>query len=191
MADLEQNEAACQSIIYFYFTFRDIEKQSVENAIRSLISQLYHKREDARGPLDSLYATCNNGGNQPGQASLQAAFQSMIAKCDEVWIVLDALDECHADSKHPVYGLLPWIKSLQSLLLNTHLLVTSRPEQDIKSSIETWASNDSIILLQSEVVDDDISSYVRYHVRQMERWRAVPEVRGAIETQLIERADGM
>ncbi|KAF6825274.1 pfs domain-containing protein [Colletotrichum musicola] len=55
---------ASSNLVYFYFEFNDINKQSVGKAVRSLISQLYNKTQDhtVRKEVDALYSACQNGG---------------------------------------------------------------------------------------------------------------------------------
>ncbi|KAF3226538.1 hypothetical protein TWF106_000279 [Orbilia oligospora] len=44
-------EPACQPLIYFYFDFIDVGKQTLENILRFLILQLYHKYDGALAHL--------------------------------------------------------------------------------------------------------------------------------------------
>lgn len=78
---------------------------------------------------------------------------------------------------------------------NIHLLVTSRPEHDIKTVLSTVAkSEQDIIPIQSDLVDDDIRRYVHTRVREddgLKRWRSRQEILEEIETQLMEKANGM
>jgi hypothetical protein len=83
-----------QILLYFYFDFTDTDKQTLNNVIRSLISQLYHKRKDTEKLLDSLFTSCNNGRSQPTVESLCKVFLQMIDQAQEIYIVLDALNEC-------------------------------------------------------------------------------------------------
>jgi hypothetical protein len=84
---------------------------------------------------------------------------------------------------------------LQPEQRNIRLLVTSRPEHDIKTVLSTLAkSEENIIPIQSDLVYDDVRSYVRTRVREdagLKRWRSRPEVLEEIETQLMEKANGM
>ncbi len=119
----------------------------------------------------------------------------MIDQVKEVWIVLDALDECCTRNGEPTEGLLSWIRDLlSSEQRNVHLLATSRPEQDIKSIVSDFAHADDMIHIQSDLVTNDIRMYVHTRVRQQEglkRWRSQPKVQDEIETRLMERVDGM
>lgn len=191
VTDLGNDIAASEYLLYFYFNFNDIDKRSTENAVRSMIDQLYRKSAGARSVVDSLYATHEKSGGQPGHAALQKVLCDMITKCRGAWIVLDGLDECETRGRHTTDSVLTWIENLRSSLPNVHILITSRPEEDIKSSIEAWAGTQEIVPLQSGLVADDINAFIRTKVQQMARWRAQPETQNLIMSTINERANGM
>ncbi|KAH8587961.1 hypothetical protein B0O99DRAFT_694005 [Bisporella sp. PMI_857] len=188
--DLQMSQECSPALLYFYFDFTDAQKQSFENAIRSFIDQLYFKCDSVQKHLESVYYSCENGKRQPSIDSLRKAFANMIHEAGEVWIVLDALDECK-----PRKELLSWIKDhFQSSQAKVHLLITSRPEQDIKSAVERYASNEEMIDIRGDLIEGDICSYVRARVRAREglsRWQQRPDIQGEIETALLEKAHGM
>ncbi len=88
--------------------------------------------------------------------------------------------------------LLNWLHSLAGPEL--HLLVTSRPEHDIQRAITRWATLIAYIPLQNQLVDRDISSYIRWEVRNrpgLKRWEGHEKVQQEIEGTLTEKAGGM
>jgi len=184
-----------QPILYFYFDFSDTGKQTLESMIRSFIIQLSYKHEDAWKQLDTLFSSCEDGRRQPSRESLCGVFLRMTEHFKELWIVLDALDECYTRKGPPTEGLLLWMKELlASKQRNTHLLMTSRSEQDITSGVREFAHNNDIVPIQSDQITADIRAYVRTRVRQdksFKRWRPRPDVQREIEIRLIEKANGM
>lgn len=189
-----KTETNYQPILYFYFDFTDINKQSLDNAIRSLISQLYKEKENVRKRLDILYSSSDDGRQQPTIESLCALFQSMVQEAGEVWVVLDALDECQKRNDYPAGGLLAWIESLRDSHMNIHLLITSRPEQDIEEAIAKIAWKEEIIPLQSDLIQDDIRRYIEERVRHsngLSRWHKRLDIQRNIKDTLIEKANGM
>jgi Cdc6-like AAA superfamily ATPase len=182
--------------LYFYFDFSDSNKQTLENMVQSLISQLYYKRMDTQTLLDSLFSSHENGRRQPSCESLCKVFLQMVDQVKDVYFVLDALDECKTRKGSQFEGLLAWMKTLlQSDQRNVHLLVTSRPEHDIKRILSILAeSEEEIIPIQSNLITEDIRSYVRTRVREsdgLKRWKSRLDVLDEIETQLMEKANGM
>jgi hypothetical protein len=124
------------TLLYFYFDFSDFYKQTLDNMIRSLVGQLYHKYEETRTFVDSLYSSCEDGRRQPRCELLCQVFLKMIDSLDSLYIVLDALDECSTRAGSHSEGLLSWMEDLLgSKQRDIHLLVTSRPEQDIQSKL--------------------------------------------------------
>ncbi|KAF2184785.1 purine and uridine phosphorylase [Zopfia rhizophila CBS 207.26] len=174
-----------QSLLYFYFDFSDTHKQILESMVRSLTAQ----------QLDSLFSSRQDGRQQPTSESLCKVLLHQIEQVKEVWIVLDALDECRTRKGPPTEGLLSWIREVLHLeQRNVQLLVTSRLEQDIESGIMEFARNDDIVPIQSSAITNDIREYVRTRVQgdnPLKRWRNRLDVQQEIETRLIEKADGM
>jgi hypothetical protein len=185
-----------QLLLYFYFDFTDASKQTLDNVLRSLISQLYHKRKDTQKLLDSLFSSCDDGRRQPSCESLCKVFLQMVTQTEEIYLVLDALDECGTRKGLLSEGLLAWIQSLLDLQQrNIHLLVTSRPEHDIELVLRKLAQSDEdIVLIQSDLIKDDIRSYVHTRVKTsdgLKRWRSRTDVLDEIQRVLMEKAQGM
>jgi Cdc6-like AAA superfamily ATPase len=190
---IEHLERTCldQSLLYFYFDFNDSSKQTFENAIQSLISQLYYKRKDTQQLLNSVFSSHEDGRRQPSCELLCKVFSQMTDQAKEVYVVLDALDECPVRN-----GLLLWIETLLQLgQRDVHLLVTSRPEHDIELVLSKLAhQKEDIVPIQNDLVSNDIRKYIQTRVRTgdgLKRWKSRPDVLDKIETQLIEKANGM
>ncbi|KAI1821809.1 hypothetical protein F4861DRAFT_532688 [Xylaria intraflava] len=187
-----------QNVLYFYFDFNDTSKQNFDMMLRSLISQLYghYKNADVRGSLDALYSSCDDGQKQPRLESLCATFRDMVQRSGtEIWVAIDALDECTIRQEYPNKGLLPWIQDVGAFP-NIHLLITSRPEQDIEAAIrKSTCDSVTFMHIQSSLVKSDIDAYVRSRVRShgqlRDRWNTRPDIQARIEDTLIEKADGM
>ncbi|KAF4923619.1 Vegetative incompatibility protein HET-E-1 [Colletotrichum fructicola] len=132
--DLESSETHGRHLLSFYFTFADSAKQSLDGAIRSLIWQLFTKSAAAKMRLAIAYdSKCSKGSKQPSTGMLREILKEMIGDSDEVWIVLDALDECQLRSTLANKGLLEWLQHLlDHKHANLHVAVTSRPDLRIK-----------------------------------------------------------
>jgi len=119
----------------------------------------------------------------------------MVEEAKGVYVVLDALDECQTRKGSPSEGLLPWITNLRLDERDLHLLVTSRPEHDIEVVLRELAkSEEDIVPIQSDLINDDIRSYVRTRMRDnggLKRWKSRLDVLEEIETHLMEKAHGM
>jgi hypothetical protein len=186
-----------RALIYFYFDFSDPKKQSFEAMMKSLIKQLYLCSVKARKPLVSAFSL--NHESQDSE-TLQKIFLEMLeASQQEVWIVLDALDECNMTELTSKTGLLAWITSFinSTQAAETHLLMTSRPEQDIRSEMLAAIPDEPRrICLQNSKVDMDIRSYICDEVRgrkRLKKWSNFPgmDVQKMIEDKLVQKAKGM
>ncbi|KAF3934310.1 Ankyrin-1 [Dactylella cylindrospora] len=183
--------SSCQPLLYFYFDFNDVEKQTFEKMIRTLISQLSDQCPNTSSRLEVLFDESNK--KQPSSQSLRETLMGMIGQVKELWLVLDALDECRREERRE---LLSWMKeTLQgSERWNVHLIVTSRRERDLETGIMEFAGPDSFIPIQSDLIADDIKAYIRWRVRHgegLKRWRSYPKVQNMIETTLGDNANGM
>ncbi|RKK83781.1 hypothetical protein BFJ69_g2518 [Fusarium oxysporum] len=180
-------------VLYFYITFTDSQKQSLDAILRSLINQLYRSRQETRHPITLLYSKCGDGSSQATVEQLESTFRDMLSVGGEVFVLIDALDEYQNRSTQRD-DLLTWIESFHKEPVNTNLLVTSRPEHDIKTSIETWADSDSIISLKTDNVGRDISDYVRDEVTKstsFRRWHGHTSTQNDIVNTLTAKADGV
>ncbi|KAK8245511.1 hypothetical protein IWZ00DRAFT_428803, partial [Phyllosticta capitalensis] len=185
---------AAQSLLYFYFDFSDSSKQSLEAALRSLITQLCRDNENVREHVSRFFAEQNKQHQHANTESLRTLFKHLVQQLGEVWIVLDALDECKTLNDRPDGGLLPWIKSFHDSKSNVHIAALSRPEQNIKAFVERWVRSQNIIEIQSDLVKDDIRAFVHARVREHEglsRWSSRPKIQEEIENTLLEKANGM
>jgi nucleoside phosphorylase len=187
--DMVHHDLTHQVLLYFYFDFKDIGKQSLNSMLRSLVKQLCKERPHASRFLHHLWASHDQGSREPSTKSLQGALQSMLSGVSNVSIVLDALDESTTRNE-----LLAWLKTLvRSKANNCRLLVTSRREKDIELALQSWTSAEERITIQQNEVEEDLAAYINDRVRnggELERWRRMPEVQREIELHLLEKANG-
>ncbi|KAK6350646.1 hypothetical protein TWF718_003833 [Orbilia javanica] len=182
-----------RQLLYFYFDYNYKSKQSLEQMLRVLVSQLYNQIDDASKHIYDLFLSCSNGKNQPTCQSLCEVFLSMTEKAGEVWLVLDALDECPRGSRKE---LLAWIQDINtdSECRNIHLLVTSRLEPDIQYAISECPVSSCTLSLGGDLIGEDINAYIKFRVGEdpeFRRWRPRPKERKRIETVLSNKANGM
>jgi hypothetical protein len=187
---LASGTTPAQVLLYFYFDFNDTNKQTLQNLLRSLVSQLYQAQPDAREPLDQLWQSMRDSNQQLSNQSLEEVLLSMLGKCKDVRIVLDALDE--STTRRDLLG---WLWDvLGAGCFTGRILVTARREADIESALPGWILPGERISIQQGNVNEDIRAYVVHAVRSsegLERWHNLPEVQDEIETELAKEADGM
>ncbi|RFU30804.1 hypothetical protein B7463_g5547, partial [Scytalidium lignicola] len=188
--NIHQTQDSSCVVVYFFFDFKDADKQSLEKMIRALIAQLYSKCGNAQKELKALFSSCDEGRKQPTQESLCITFQHMMKHIEKIKIVIDALDECTTRG-----DLLLWMKEFSNVNgVKSNILVTSRDEEDIRSGLELWLYQANFVPVQRNSVHSDIRAYVQKTLREngdFERWHSTPSIQNEIETEIMKKADGM
>ena len=185
---LRHAKADC-AVLYFFFDFRDPGQQTIDHLIRSLIAQLFIRVESCRDHLTALYEQCKY--STPSTEVLFKVFCAMVLSASEVYLVIDAMDECSTRS-----ALTAYIRdACTSISEKLSVVATSRLEADLESQICMWANKGCSISLQQKLVDPDIANYThtRLHANDggFRRWHSQPWVLVEIETELTEKAAGM
>ena len=194
---MKLRDAENATLAYFYFDYRDEQKQNVRNVVTSLLVQLSGYSKPCCDIIYRLYLTHGKGMQQPSNHLLINYLKEMLAAAAQhpIFIVMDALDECpDLGMPTPREAVLNLVKDLVCLHLhvpNLHIVVTSRPEVDIQTRLKPLAVN--AISLQDErrqkaVISNYVSS-VMSSDEQMKQWQ--DEDKSLVAKELSERADGM
>jgi ankyrin repeat protein len=183
---------------FFYFDFRNANKQSLRDLLPSLLTQLSARSSPRCDILSELYSLHDNGKNQPSDIVLTKCLQDMLSLPDQspIYLIMDALDESPVTSEIPPARerVLQLLKDLVDLgLPNLHICITSRPEIDIRNAIEPLTSL-RVSLHDETGQKEDIADYVRSIVysnsdTNMRRWKK--DDKEIVVKTLSERADGM
>jgi len=183
---------------YFYFDFRDANKQSLHDLVPSLLTQLSARSVSRRDILSQLHEDHDKGKRQPSDDLLAQCLKSTLTLSDQhpIYLIIDAVDECPNSSGIPTprERVLQLIAELVELRLpNVRVCVTSRPEIDIREVLEPLTSR-RVCLHDQTGQKEDIANYIRLVVYSdseliMKRWRT--EDKELVIETLSERADGM
>ena len=125
------------SMAYFYFDFRDINKQNRRDLLLSLVTQLSDQSHRHCDILNDFYLNHGSGAEQPSEDGLMQCLKDTLTIPDQppVYLIIDALDEC-LDTfglPSPREKVLDLVRELVEFSpLNLRLCVTSRPEVDIR-----------------------------------------------------------
>jgi len=189
-------DSGSASMAYFYFDFRDIDKQKLQDLLPSLLIQLSSRSDHCCDILSQLYFVHDRGTQKPNDRGMVECLKEML-RCleeDPTYLILDALDECPITSGNlsPREEVLEFVDELVGLHLpNLHICVTSRPELDIQAVLEPLAAH-PVSLHDESGQKQDIADYVSSFVnsdRRMRRWRE--DDRDLVISTLSEKADGM
>ncbi len=181
---------------YFFFDFRDTRKQHRRDLLSSLLFQLSAKSDACYHIFSRLYLDHDEGSRQPSDDALFDCLTEMLKVEGQppVYLIIDALDECPNVSGIPTARekVLEILEDLVSLEVpKLHICVSSRPEFDIRTSLEPVAPF-RVFLDDESGQKADISAYLTSFVhsdRKMRKWPA--EYKQLIIDTLSEKADGM
>ena len=184
------------SMAYFYFDFRDADKQRLHNLLPSLLIQLSARSDPCCDILSRLHSLHDRGVRKPSDRAMIDCLKEMISleARGPMYIIMDALDECPAISTipSPREEVLEFVEELVDLHLpNVHICVTSRPEHDIHAALGHLTPH-PVSLHNESGQQQDITNYVGAFVqsdRRMRRWR--DEDKDLVIKRLSEKADGM
>ncbi|UKZ65142.1 uncharacterized protein TrAtP1_006338 [Trichoderma atroviride] len=181
------------ALAYYYFSFSDVKKQNVDGMLASLIKQICSRRPNKQ-LLDRLgeYMVKEQ---RPDTKTLGEALISSLFGYSDVYVVIDALDECPALNERRERLL----ESVDSILANApdslHVFLTSRREQDIDTQIRPHLSKsckmEIDLLAHREILNRDIRHYIdsRLATKKFKFW---PEnVKMKARESLFDKADCM
>ena len=181
---------------YFFFDFKDKRKQDPRALLSSLVIQLSHQSSSFCDILSGYHSSHQSGSQQPSDRTLTQCLEDILNLPGRVpvYLIIDALDECPKttgipSSRQKVLALVRKIVDLN--LPHLRLCITSRPEIDIRTSLEILTSN-RISLHDEMGQKQDIVNFVTsvvYSDEDMRRWRD-DDKKFVIKT-LSEKADGM
>jgi len=177
------------AIAFYYFSFNDAEKQKVCNFLRPLLAQLAAQNHRIIAKVEALH-NCYRQGNPPIDV-LKATLRSALELQGEVFLLVDALDECPSDGgvRQELCATLVDFSSWG--LSNLHILATSRREPDIEESLSK-ISDMTAISIQNNVVDTDVELHVKSQLAndmKLKKWPS--HIKEEIEVALVKGANGM
>ena len=190
------HEAGLATMAYYYFDFRDVRKQDCYGLLTSLLSQLSAKSDSCSDLLSQLRSKHATGTGSPTTRALTKSIKDMLSLPGQgqIYLIIDALDECPDVSGTPSAReeVLDLVQELVGLKLsNLHLCVASRPEIDIRKSLEPLEPL-QISLHDERGQKEDIIKYIKSVVhsdRKMRSWR--DDDKELVIKVLSEKADGM
>ena len=190
-------DAGRASMAYFYFDFRDVDKQKLHDLLPSLLIQLSARSNPRCDVLSQLYSAHNRGVRKPSDRAMVECLEEMLSLEGQppIYIILDALDECPVTSSvppSPREEVLEFVDELVALHLpNLHICITSRPEHDIRVVLERLTEH-PVSLHDESGQQEDITNYIISFVcsnQRMRRWR--DEDKNLVIKILSEKAGGM
>jgi hypothetical protein len=177
-------------LAYFHFDFRDKNKQSRNNLLRSLLFQLSAQSDNFSGILSHLQSPiCDSEGGtrQPTDGELTRCLKKMLSSShttpsasedrQAVYLIIDGVDECPDRSESEIPSAQAEVLNLIEQLVgwhlpNLHLCVTSLLEVGKHTALKD-STTLSVSLHKQSGHQEDINGYVKsavYSDPKMESW---------------------
>ena len=189
------------AIAYWYFSFSESGTLNLGNSLSSLLRQLCSVTNVVPTSIQDLWKRHNFSGSRPSNDFLLTVLDEMIdefaRESREVFLVLDALDECPARLDNAATSSIneKYI-SLRSEVLDTlmhladnhsnlRIIATSRKEVDIQSRFESQPC-----LNIEDHVSDDLDIFVRKSLDKIietDNWKGA--YRSEIQSRLVSAED--
>ncbi|KAI1055328.1 hypothetical protein LB506_011510 [Fusarium annulatum] len=146
-------------IAYVYCNFQRQNDQTAKELVASLLKQLLQGLPAMPESIKLLYERHRTKGSPPSLEDVSSNLLSTAKLFSRVFIVVDALDECHTtDGTRTKF--LEEIFKLQ-LHSKANIFATSRPIPEVKDQFQTS------IVLEIRATDEDVERFLRGHMSQM------------------------
>ena len=142
------------AVAYIYFDYKEHGNESATNFIASLLQQLLWRQITISDHITKMYNDHKSRGTQPSISELSRALLLAIQSFSEVFIIIDALDECPEVARD---DLLHEIRGLSS---KTRLMVTSPQNTVIEREFE------GALRLEIYANEQDIKFYLQARINQ-------------------------
>ncbi|KAF8465086.1 hypothetical protein BDZ91DRAFT_783428 [Kalaharituber pfeilii] len=178
-----------RGICFFFFNFQAADTQKPIQLFSVLLKQLCRFQKAIPQGLQALFTKCHSNDKPPTLRELQHQFEAVTSLFEEVFLVIDAFDECSKDDRKEILNGLTSL--FQHCSAKLKLCITSRPEKDIKHAFTS--SGFDTIKIEAKKVDQDISCFVQYQLqfRTHDHCTLNEEICKKIEYALVSKANGM
>jgi hypothetical protein len=147
-------------ISFVYYDYKKEELGDPSRIIKALIKQLCRTIDTIPADL----CRYKSDSHQPPFGSLQSSFIELVRSFKEVFLLVDALDECPERER---YRILRFLTEIVRKLPRTKVFVTSRKEPDIARAFEE--NETPVIRIKAENVAEDIETFVRAEIKRLRK----------------------
>ncbi|KAF2175094.1 hypothetical protein K469DRAFT_81105 [Zopfia rhizophila CBS 207.26] len=187
------------ALAYFYFSFQSKERQDVRHFKYSILIQIVRSlaRQDPQRPdhfyVPRAFRELYEGyqpSRDPKTEDLDATFLGVLNESKETYFVVDALDECPSstDRKAVITFLAELSHNSRS---RTHILITSRREEDIEITISEMPNEKSVVPFEIIKINADIRNHLQDRMEKEPYRRWSDALKSKVVNHLTELADGV
>ena len=169
-------------ITFIYFKYNETD-QTFDNILSSLLKQLLQDSEDIPPNILSFYERHRDRKTSPKIDEISQALSTMIESHEEVFCIIDALDECNEDLRWEL------VDKLETLGPKLRVLVTSRYLDSIAEELEGYQQ------FEIKANKADIELFIEHQIRRNRNLRKIveksPSLRGDIKKGVFNTAENM
>ena len=189
MIEFLENDLPPQGVgfSFVYCNHKESSAQSIEYFISAIVRQLVERRQTIPQEVRTLYEKHQGKETSPTLGECLTVIQSLSKDCSEVYIVIDALDECIDKNGQMLWNEL--LDKLEDSVHNIRLLYTSRHMENAEGVLK---NSTQIDIRASEA---DMKAYVQMQLKSNYRLlgfcKKDPKLEEAILEVVVSKADGM
>ena len=142
-------------LAFAFFRYQAVNKQRSSHVIATLIKQICRRRDNVAQFLLDQHQSHERDDRKPMLEDYISGFFALAQEFDQIFVIIDALDECKEESRHEI---LEFIADIIGNLPCAKVFVTSRRESDIAEFFDQLQA--PTIQIQAKNVQKDIEVYV-------------------------------
>lgn len=147
-------------VAYWYFDNTDPSTQNFDNLVRLILHRIAIQATPFPEPMVDLIDRYRGAGFKPTTALIQTLKKTVAALEEDVFLVLDAIDEYQTGNETIRQELLDFLVELgDAKLAKLHILVTSVPEPDIENAFRRLSSPPADMDVEKSVLVD-VAAYL-------------------------------
>ena len=123
-------------LAFIYCNHKANQAQNVKYFLGTITRQLVEQRQAIPKDVRTLHEKHRGKGTTPTREEYLALLQLLGKECSEIYIVIDALDECIDNKGESIWD--DFLTQLMGSVSNLHLLCTSREIDDIAFFINSY-----------------------------------------------------
>ncbi|KAJ6192456.1 ankyrin repeat domain-containing protein [Bipolaris maydis] len=169
-------------VAYVYCNYKAREEQEISSLLAAILKQLVQGQLSKADRLEELYLKHADRGTKPSLFEIYDTLRDVIASYQSVYIVVDALDECHEDTRCQFLAKLRDLQAIHDI----RLMVTSRFMPDIKDALSRGPS------LEVQASREDVKRFVAGQMHTLSPYiQHDTELQKAVQEKIADAADGI
>jgi hypothetical protein len=184
----ELKDVWSRQVLFFYFKKDDIQRGSLIALLRGCLAQLTRLAPDVP-PYVYQEVSTSLERVLSSPETLMMLLENVLGAIEQLWMVLDGLDECERKERKKI---LSWISKITSERspARVQVFITSQDKVDIRHALSPLARSPSISL-QEPGHQDDIRNYVsRKAGKRKQQFNLPTEIEQDIIYKVSRQANG-